>query len=133
MHDPTAALQAALVQRLKTNVTRVSSRVYDRVTPNAAFPYLQFGASQVTPDGAQCFDLATCHITLHVWSREVGAVEARRISDDVLQTLNDWTPDLSADGFVCDDLRVTSSQIMADPDGVTSHGVIQIEAQTERQ
>ena len=132
MHDPSAALQAALVARLKSQAPLVSGRVYDRVTPSAAFPYLQIGATQIVPVEAGCFDFIECNITLHVWSRDVGAVEARRISDQALRALTDWTPDLSAAGVVCSDIGVTSALIMADPDGVTTHGVIQIEAQAER-
>lgn len=132
MHDPSAPLQAALVARLRAQVPLVASRVYDRVTPTPTFPYLHIGATQVVPTEAGCVDYAECSVTLHSWSREVGAVEARRISDQVSQALTDWTPDLSASGFACSELRITSAMVMADPDGVTTHGVIQIEAQTER-
>ncbi len=132
MHDPSAPLQKALVARLKAAALLVSARVYDRVDPSAIFPYIQIGATQVVPDEAGCIDLAECNVTIHAWSRAVGAVEARRVSDGIAAALTEWEPDLSADGFVCAELRVTSIQVMADPDGVTTHGVVQIEAQTER-
>lgn len=132
MHDPSAALQKALVARLKSQVPLCASRVFDRTPAKAVFPFLEIGAAQSVSDDAGCIDGAECTFTLHIWSRAVGAVECRRIADQVASALQDWTPDLETDGFVCVDLACTGIQTLADPDGLTSHGIITITAQTER-
>lgn len=130
MHDASLPLQAALVARLRAALPALAGRVHDRAPPEVAFPFVQFGASQSVPEAEGCLDLATCHLTLHVWSRAVGAVEARGFAAAIAAALTDWTPELT--GVACDDLRVTSIQIMADPDGLTTHGVVQVEAFTAR-
>ena len=132
MHDPSHALQKALVARLGAEVPAVSGRVYDRPPMQAVFPYLGIGETQATPDDAGCIDGATVYVTLHIWSRAVGAVECRQISDSILAAVRDWVPDLSADGFVVADLSCTSARVMGDPDGLTTHGILSFEAQTER-
>lgn len=132
MHDPSHSIQKALVSRLKAQVAMVSSRVYDHTQTTVEFPYIQIGATQAVYDDATCIDGSTCYITLHIWSRAVGSVEARKISDQIAAALHEWTPDLSADGFAFSDGRLNSAQVTQDPDGITSHGILTFEAQTER-
>lgn len=132
MHDASAALQKALVARLRANVALVSNRVYDRAQKSHVLPYILIGETQAVSDDAGCIDGATCYVTLHIWSREVGSVECRRISDQVAAAVKDWSPDLSADGFAFVDGQLNSAQTMLDPDGLTTHGVLTFEAQTER-
>lgn len=132
MHDPSHALQKALVARLKAQVSMVDSRVFDRPPMTAQFPYIQIGQTQAVDDDAGCIDGATCYVTLHVWSRAVGAVEARKISDQIAAAVQGWEPDLSADGFAFVDAGLNSAQVMQDPDGATTHAVLTFEAHTER-
>lgn len=132
MHDPSHALQKALVARLAGQVAAVNGRVHDRVPQQVAFPYIGIGAAQVVPDDAECIDGARTIFTLHVWSRAVGAQETRQIANVMAQALTGWTPDLSADGFVFVDGRVSGTRSMDDPDGITTHGIVTFEAQTER-
>lgn len=132
MHDPSHALQKALVARLKSAVPLVASRVFDHAPQSVTFPYIGIGDTQAIEDGAECIDGADVTITIHIWSREVGAVEARKIADQVAAALTDWEPDLSADGFAFASGMVRSSRVMADPDGLTTHGILTFEALTER-
>lgn len=132
MHDASLALQKAVIARLRAEVALVSARVFDRVEAGTTMPYIALGAAQVVDDEAGCIDGATCYLTLHIWSRGVGAVEARRVSDQAMAALTGWRPDLAADGFALVDLRCTGGQTLADPDGLTTHGILTIEAQTER-
>ncbi len=132
MHDSSAALQKALVARLRAAVPLASARVYDRPPEPVTFPFIAIGAVQAVGDDAECIDGATLFVTLHLWSRAVGAVECRKMSDQVAAALADWQPDLSADGFVFVDSRLRSAQTLADPDGLTTHGILTFEAMTER-
>ncbi len=132
MHDPSHALQKQIVARIKAQVLLVAARVYDHTQQTVQFPYIQIGAMQSVPADAGCIDGATCYATLHIWSTAVGGVECRKISDHVTAAFEGWTPDLEADGFACIECRCTSVQTMRDPDNETTHGVVTIEAQTER-
>lgn len=132
MHDASAALQKALVARLKANVPLVAGRVFDATPMSVQFPYVQIGHSHALPDDAECINGATCTITLDTWSRAVGAVETRRIAAEVVAAVDDWEPNLSADGLAVVEIRCTGSRTVDDPDGKTTHGILTIEAQTER-
>jgi hypothetical protein len=132
MHDPSAPLQKALVAKFKADIAAVGARVYDRPPASAVFPYLGIGDTQITDDDAGCIDGATAFVTVHIWSRAVGAVECRQISDAILAATRNWMPDLSADGFAVADFSCNSARVLADPDGLTTHGILTFEARTER-
>lgn len=132
MHDPSHALQKQIVARIKAQASLVDGRVYDHTLQTVQFPYVQIGAMQSVAADAGCIDGATCFVTLHIWSAAVGAVECRKIADQIALAFQDWTPDLEADGFACVECRCASVQTVRDPDNETTHGVMTIEAQTER-
>jgi hypothetical protein len=124
MSDPALAVQAAYVARLGAQVSGVGGRVHDRAPQNVVFPFLQIGDIQTVEDGAGCLDATEVTVTLHVWSRAVGAVEARTLSAACRLALHEWLPDLMPSGFRCVEHMHRDSRLMADPDGVTSHGVL---------
>ncbi len=124
MSDPALAVQKAYVARLKAEVSGVSSRVYDRVPQSVAFPFIQLGEFQTVEDGAECIDSKEVFVTVHVWSRAVGSVEARTLNSAVEEALHEWIPDLEADGFLCIEHMHRDTRTMLDPDGITSHGVL---------
>jgi Protein of unknown function (DUF3168) len=124
MSDPALAVQGAYVARLKAQVAAVSSRVYERAPQNVTFPFLQIGDIQTVEDGAECLDATEVTVTLHIWSRAVGSVEGRTLAAACRTALHEWLPDLSASGFRCVEHMHRTSRVMADPDGITSHGVL---------
>lgn len=134
MHDPSAALQKALVARLASAVPALGGRVHDYAPATVAYPFVQFGASQAVEDDAECIDGATTTFTLHLWSRAGarGSVECRQISDQIAAAIQDWCPDLSADGFALAQIRLTSALTARAADVETSHTILTIEAATER-
>jgi hypothetical protein len=46
---------------------------------SADFPYVHIGEDQILPDTDQCHDAFSAFVTVHVWSRAVGKVEAKTI------------------------------------------------------
>lgn len=123
MSDPAAAVQAAYVARLKAQVPAVSNRVYDRAPQNVAFPYVQIGDIQTVEAGADCIDGTEVFVTLHVWSRAVGRVEARQIASSCRLALHEWLPDLTSANFRCVEHMHRDTRTLDDPDGITSHSV----------
>ncbi len=128
MSDPALALQGAIVARLRAQVSGLGGRVYDRAPQTVAFPHLEIGETQTLDDAVQCIEVTEVYITLHLWSRAVGAVEARTLASAIRAAVADWTPDLAAAGFVCIEFRHRETRVMADPDDVTTHAVITLHA-----
>jgi hypothetical protein len=134
------ALQKLLYDALRADVAvsaMIGGRVYDRVPSEeqriadtgAAFPYISFGAYDFTPDDAECIYSGEHTIQLDIWSQAVGKVEAKTITDAVRQLLHDYEADMGEYGLV--DMRVVLAQVISDPDGLTSHGIVQVTALIE--
>lgn len=128
MSDPSLALQGAIIARLRAQVVGLSGRAYDRAPQTVAFPHVEFGETQTLDDGADCVDGTEIYITLHLWSRAVGAVEARMLSAAIRTAVRDWRPDLSAAGYRCIDFQHRETRVLADPDDVTTHAVVTLRA-----
>lgn len=125
-------LQRYLYSKLQTvpEITALADRrVYDRVPEKPIFPYISFGASDVVDDGAECVEAETHTIQLDVWSRSVGKVECKNIVDGIKKVLNNDTPELSDNAVV--EITVPFTKIVADPDGLTTHGIISVEIKVE--
>lgn len=135
MSDPSEALQRAIYDRLRSDAAvaaLVAGRVFDLVPQDnpPAFPYVSFGAFQVLDDSAGCIDGAEVFVTLDVWSRSQGTVEAKRICAAVASALHE--ADLPLDGeHRLVEITRNSSNVFMDADGLTAHGVITLRALTE--
>lgn len=68
--------------------------------------------------------------TLHVWTEEPSTETCKRVMAAIKGAILNGRLDLSPDHH-CADWRVTSSRVLRDPDGVTSHGVVTIECLVE--
>jgi hypothetical protein len=133
MKDPSLPVQSAVYAALTNSADLASAfgatpRVFDRVPIDAAgrvtatFPYVAIGEDQVTSEANACFDAASIFVTVHVWSRAVGKVEAKTIMAAVCLALD---VKLDVDGFGVIGHEVeTGPQHLTDADGLTSHSVV---------
>ena len=134
MSDPALALQGAIIATLKAAAgvtTLVSTRVYDNppsVSPGAVatFPYVTIGEAQSIPQRADCIDGTEHFVAVHAWSRAVGFTEVKRIASAVRAALHEAEPAVT--GYRLIDLAVQDTRFLRDPDGATSHAVIQMRA-----
>lgn len=127
-----AELQKLIVERLTQDAgvsAMVARRVFDRVPPNAATPYIAFGAHDYVPADADCVAAGEHTLMLDVWSEAVGRVEAKRIVDAVRRALHGFSADMGDFGLA--GINVDFADVLADPDGLTSHGRIQVRALIE--
>lgn len=85
------------------------------------FPYITLGSDDVIDDSNTCDAAFEVYANVHVWSRAVGMMEAKRLGDAVAKTLN---AALAIDGFVCAHHEFRSARYFTDADGLTTHGVI---------
>lgn len=127
--SPTLELWGAIVARLKTSVTALGGRVYDSVPAAATFPYLSLGGTWEVQADAECIGAREIGIRLDVWSRAVGSAEARAIADVVVRDLHEAEIELTQNALAMLEHRRTD--VMRDPDGLTSHAAIELAAVVE--
>jgi len=104
-------------------------RLYDHIPEDPVFPYLTYGAIRSEDIGATGADISRHLITLHIWSRYSGRLEAMTIVAAVIRILesNDW--EMSESQLVS--ANVIYSDIFRAPDGRTLHGVIRLNVVTQ--
>lgn len=133
-------LHGAVVPRLKDYApltALIANRVFDFVPVNtngdveaATFPYVTIGESQTLADDATCVTGEQVYMTLHAWSREKRRPEARQIAGEVKAALHRHEMALPTWRLVS--LHHQSTRVFRDPDGITSHAVIEFLASVER-
>lgn len=127
------ALQSMIFTRLTTDASvtaLVGQKVYDQPPATVAVPYISFGPSDVTFDDPDC--LTTRHEALQIdcWSTATdGKREIKAIVDAVKTSLHKYPGTIDPGALVS--IEVTLVRILDDPDGITKHGVITVEAEIE--
>ncbi len=113
---------AELQKGIKDALTAIGIRAYDRVPPNAAFPYVDIPEAQILDDGNTCDDDAfEAFATLHLWSRDVGQVEAKRLTGEIREVLK--VP-FTVAGFEITNAQFQSANHFTDADGLSAHSVL---------
>ncbi|MFZ2252620.1 MAG: DUF3168 domain-containing protein [Minisyncoccia bacterium] len=125
MNDPALPLQKAMYDALagSTVVMAIASDVYDRIPPDAAFPYVSLGPVQVIQDFDQCHDGAEVYAQVDCWSRAVGMVEVKTLAAAVSDVLD---AALTLVGHEVLIHEVQNIRYLTDPDGLTSHAVVEM-------
>ncbi|MHB2265034.1 DUF3168 domain-containing protein [Aliihoeflea sp. PC F10.4] len=131
-----AELQKLILDTLKANaaVMALANGVYDRVSdspwgPESKNGYISFGPHDVVEDDADCIIGGTHTVQIDCWSRQVGVVHAKRMTDAVKAALHDRDIQLTENAMV--QMRVTMRRALPDPDGLTSHGIVMVTAMIE--
>lgn len=108
-----------------------SGRIFDSVPDNQAYPYVEIGDDTA-------IDNSTCEkpgqeltITIHSWSRTRGRKEVKGIMRGVYDVLHYGS--FTMPGNVCILSIFDFEQILADPDGVTFHGVQRFRVLTQEE
>lgn len=133
--DPSLALQAAFVTAIKALATEASTRVYDEVPRDttgkvtATFPYVSLGEGDASYNGADCYDGSDVSLSVHVWSREPGFPQCKRIASSIRAGLNN--AELTLTGHTLELLEIERTTYLRDPDGKTRHAVLTFRALTQ--
>lgn len=134
MASPANELQAAVYQILVADAAvgaLVDNRIFDRV-PKAGDepPYVTFGPSDEIEEEMECITSAEHSLQIDVWSEKQGGFkECKEITFAVKKALHLVEIDLPTHALVR--IRVARRQHLRDPNGITSHGVLTIEADIE--
>jgi hypothetical protein len=127
------SLQAAVYARLTGYApltSLIGDRVFDPAPLEAEMPYISFGPSDYVPDDYDCITGRTETLQIDVWSTALdGQRECKAITDLVHRALHNHVPALVTGAVV--NIEVTLVQVFRDRDGVTTRGVVQIEALLE--
>jgi len=127
------SLQDVILAALRGNAgvaALVGDRIYDHAPEDAAFPHIDFGPSDYVPDDADCIAGRVEAQQIDVWSRDQGrGWPAKRLVDAVKAALHGHEADMATGALVS--LEVTLCQVLDDPDGITKHGVVEVEALIE--
>lgn len=132
MADPDLELQGEIIKRLKADAgvaALVNGRVYDSVPAGAVFPYVSYGPSDLVTDDAECLVAFDGFHQLDAWSRTPGYPEVKKVAEAVRRALHDAPLPLPTNALVFIEHR--STRYLRDPDGLTSHAVIQLETVIE--
>ena len=133
MADPDLELQGEIVKALKADpvvLGLVDARIYDSIPPAVMFPYVSFGPSDLVSEDAECVTAYAGFHQLDVWSRGVGFPEVKAIAAAVRDALHDAPLALPSNALVFIEHR--STHYVRDPDGLTSHAIIQLETIIEQ-
>lgn len=134
MTSPSLELQRAIVPHLKADAplaALIGARIYDHVPqqPGWTDPYVSLGAASEIDDGHECIDAVSVMFRIDVWSRAVGYGEALRIADAIKRALHHQDLELPDNALV--EIRWRRTDRMRDPDGLTSHAVVEFTASIE--
>ena len=127
------ALQAMVVTRLKADaaVTAiVGQKVYDKPPASVAAPYVSIGPSDYVPDDADCVDGRIETLQLDCWSQaQDGQREVKELTGAVKKSLHRYAGSLAVGALTS--LEVVQVRHLEDPDGITLHGIVVVEAMIE--
>jgi hypothetical protein len=134
MTAPGFELQVLLVSTLKADATLTGlvNGVYD--TPPAdpwgtKKAYISLGPTDVVEDGADCVAGEEHNIQIDAWSRAVGAVECKKICAAVKAALHEQALELTDNAI--GEVFVDGYRTLRDPDGLTTHGIINVRVTIE--
>lgn len=133
---PGEALLRLIVARLKADAgvaALVGARVVDKPDPALALPYISIGPSDWVEDDAECIASRIEALQVDTWSEEGGQRESRAMVDAVTRAIRALGADPTAvlEAHALGGIRVVRARIFRDPDGVTHHGVVTVEAHLE--
>lgn len=133
MKSATNELQTVIVHTLKADADVagiVEGRVYDDVPADAEFPYISLGPMISGTTLADCFEIDDISVQIDAWSRDTGSTEMRELADAARRALTKADFELGNNGLITFNHERTRE--LRDPDGLTSHAVIEFETSVER-
>ena len=120
-------LRQIIIARIADQVPSLTA-VVDRATEGMAYPYATLGASYWTDDSVECIEAREITLQIDLWHSQSNKGVAEDLTDDIATALRGWA---DTDALTMHPLRVLLVRVMDDPDGVSVHGVIQVEGLVE--
>lgn len=136
MAAPSVELQTLIYQRLVADTAvhaLIADRIYDHppssapgVSPTRVYPDASFGPSAAVNADAECITGMDEVVQIDVWARDGGRLRtAKAIVGAIKKSLHEYEADLTEHGLI--EMRVVLTRVFQDPDGLTAHGIVQVE------
>lgn len=122
-------LQSALYTLLSGDSTLDSllgnNKIFDSVAPqDTAYPYVLIGLETTTDIGTKSLDGNLYNVDIDVWSQYRGQKEIKEVMERIYNLTNNVTISVSGADSVMS--FVNSSTTIVEADGITRHGIINI-------
>lgn len=122
-------LQSALYSLLSGDSTLDTllgnNKIFDSVAPqDTAYPYVLIGLETTTDIGTKTVDGNLYNVDIDVWSQYRGQKEIKEIMERIYNLTNNVTISVSGADSVMS--YVNSATTLVEPDGITRHGIINI-------
>lgn len=121
------ALRQIVIARIRDQVPALTG-VYDRATESAVYPYATLGPSYWTDESVECVKARGITLQVDIWHSASNKGVCEDLTDDVATALDGWADEAA---LTMHPLKVPLARVTDDPDGVSVHGIIQIEAMVE--
>lgn len=127
-------LQAAMKAHLVADSTITAllgtpPRLYQDVPSPPTFPYATLGETQESDDSSSCQAASDIYADIHVWSREPGFEQIKRIASAIRLSLHDAELTLASERCVLIEHKVTRH--FRDGEGPVKHSVVTFHANIE--
>ena len=120
-----AVRRALIASPIVTSLVPASS-IVDRNGPPQAFPCIILGEAHEADVGLTLErDFIHAILSLHIWSRDAGTTTAKAIAIAVKRAIG---VSLELENYHLVELHAPASQFWRDPDGMSAHSVVTIEA-----
>lgn len=117
-----------ILARIVAEVPELGGRVFDKATESATFPYATLGPIYGAEADADCIEADDWFVQIDLWDRATSKLKLAALAQKVRAVLKGWG---DTDAVTMHPLVVQPARIMDDPDGVTAHAVLMIEASLE--
>ncbi len=118
----------AIRARIMDRVPVLAGKVFDRATEGDGPLYAAFGPFYGLPASVECVDAEDWTIQIDIYKTDASKAEVGKIAGQVKAALDGWA---DTDALTMHPLHVSLVRVMDDPDGVSVHGVVQVEAMVE--
>lgn len=125
------AVQKAVHQVLSGDATLMAliDGVYDFVPAETQYPYVTLGESRMQDNSAVGVQGFRQTLAVHIYSRARGRKEVTGIMARMYELLHESAP--AADGHSITNIRFMTSSIRLEKDGLTLHGMMQLDVLAE--
>ena len=117
-----------ILARISEQVPELGGRVYDKATETTAFPYVTLGPIYGVEEDAECISADDWTIQIDVWGRASNKLKQAELAQKVRAALKGWA---DTDEVTMHPLSVQPPRTFDDPDGMTVHSVLLVEAMVE--
>lgn len=119
-------LRQIVIARLRDQIPGVP--VVDKPTQKTPLPYIVLGPSYWVSADAECIEAREVTLQIDAYDEATNKGRLEDLTDDIATALRGWSDEVA---LTMHPLTVSLVRIMDDPDGMTKHGIVLIEAMVE--